>query len=693
MRKLYVLITFFIFAFSIQSLAGGNNGNSAFSQSMSTGSNAGSYANQRLGSKSALKSRILTPASSGGQVQMHSLNGQHPFSGSITKPSGKKILEILIHPDSTGDLNPVYVYENTGSGNQYNYSYAIPFPVSGVCANGVIGCDPGTWNHCKYYEWVTNSSGDVQLTERPSTDFGGCYCINNSCGYNLATNNLSIVLKDIGGGAVGAVMKSGNYKMTVSGVDVNSADIVYYGQMIKNSSVPQPSSYSSNQQSQYEWQSGSSNPSAYYSATNGGYLFSASGSTENSEKSNPNSMYNLIETSNVTKKNPVEQKTCYIRRVVNVVKHQNNYFSPEGDSTCPEKFDTSICSKIVQCYSDSKGYHCLCELQSSSGQLCTVANLSENVCGKIYVNFYVCDDPCVNIKLGSKYILQNAGGCYISGGANPYEKNLTLVTNGLEDLYVHLINEGGCGCPPGHPSWSKIYIPIYRKTWDTVDTYIDDQCQTYENNPSCTLKDEWVDGVRTWNNYASTGLTPVGQVCKTFYGWTAHTFCYNWWTKERIYVCKTEGYNFDKAKQRATTIVNSTANTNVMSGQTLGNVNYQDYRSDNGSWGYHNGSLTIPLTGNKNGCMFVCKVKVPVQDTQAYSNTNTSQYRSIQSYAFDYRKCADNNGTYTCPYNPSKGETVVTNCQCIDEFAEAATIMNTLENAGKDIICSSGVRH
>ena len=666
-------------------LAGGS-----FSQGLSAGSSAGEYANQRLGSKSALKSNILTPASSGGTIQMHSLNGQNPFNGSISNPKGKRILEILIHPTSTGDLSPVYVYENTGSGNQYNYSYTVPFEVSGICANGLISCDPGTWKNCKYYKWVADSSGRVSLEERPSTDFGGCYCINNSCGYDLATNNLSIVLKDIGGGAIGAVMQSGNYKMTVTGVDVNSVDIVYYGQIIRDNSTPQPSNYPSTEQAQYEWQTGSTNPSSYYSRTNGGYLFAAAGSVENSEKSNPDSMYNLIATSGAAEKNPVEQKTCYIKREINITKHQNDYFSAEGDDTCPEKFDTSICSKIDQCYTDGQGNeHCLCDLKATGGGVYGCGqSYSYEFCGKFTTGGSIPDDACVRLKVDGNTVWA-AGPCDTTGGTDYWSGKKTASTTGVQSVWAAYANEGACN---GSPS-SYFYVYIYRKAWDTVNNEIIDQCQQYENDSNCQLKDEWVDGVRTWKDYASTGLVPVGQVCKTFYGWTSHTFCYNWWTKERIYTCKTSGYNFDKAKQRVTTIVNSTANANVMSTSTLGEVNYQDYRESNGSWGYHNSSLTIPLSGSKNGCMFVCKVKVPVQDTQAYSNTNTSQYRSIQSYAFDYRKCTDNDGTYTCPYDPSKGETVVTNCQCIDEFAEAAAIMQTLENAGKDIICSSGVKH
>ena len=656
-----------------------------FSQGLASGQSSGQYANQRLGSKSALKSRILTPASSGGQVQMHSLNGQHPFSGSVSKPSGKAILEILIHPTSTGDLTPVYIYENTGSGNKYNYSYTVPFAVSGICANGLIRCNTGTWNNCKYYKWVTNSSGGVYLTQRPSTDFGGCYCINNSCGNNLAVNNASTVLKDIGGGAIGAIMQSGNYKMTVSGVDVNSVDIIYYGQIEKSSDTPKPTDYPSNQQSQYEWQSGSSNPSAYYSKTNGGYLFAAAGSTENSEKSNPNSLYNLIETSNPTKKNPVKQKTCYIRREIDVTKHRNDFYYGDNDTSCDGvRFDTSICKSVDGCYTDSQGsIHCVCTLSKTGGGCGETYNYT--FCGKFTTHYHTPDDTYALIKIGSSTVLyKNAG---TTGGTDPTSGTYTYSTNGSQKVLIKYYNLGGCNGTPS--SYLKVFI--YRKAWDTVSNEIDNQCKTYENDSNCTLKDEWVDGIRTWNNYASTGLAPVGQVCKTFNGWTPHTFCYSWWTKERVYVCKTNGYNFDKAKQRASTIINSTADTDVMSGSNL-NVNYRDYRKTKGSWGYHNGSLSIPLNGRKNGCINVCKVKVPVDDTQAYANTNTSQYRKIQSSVFDYRKCTGNNGT-TCPVDANKGETVVTSCQCIDEFAEAATIMQTLENAGKDIICSSGVKH
>ena len=38
----------------------------------------------------------------------------------------------------------------------------------------------------------------------------------------------------------------------------------------------------------------------------------------------------------------------------------------------------------------------------------------------------------------------------------------------------------------------------------------------------------------------------------------------------------------------------------------------------------------------------------------------------------------------------ASGEEIVIDCQCINEFAEAATVIQTLRLAGKDNICSSG---
>lgn len=54
-------------------------------------------------------------------------------------------------------------------------------------------------------------------------------------------------------------------------------------------------------------------------------------------------------------------------------------------------------------------------------------------------------------------------------------------------------------------------------------------------------------------------------------------------------------------------------------------------------------------------------------------------------YNYFYHECSSDN---KC--SSDEGEEVVKACQCINEFAEAAAIMQTMRQAGQDMICSSG---
>ena len=86
-------------------------------------------------------------------------------------------------------------------------------------------------------------------------------------------------------------------------------------------------------------------------------------------------------------------------------------------------------------------------------------------------------------------------------------------------------------------------------------------------------------------------------------------------------------------------------------------------------------------------CEQACKTRRPKQNTQAsLSGTDNMYQNNTLSYDFLYYQC--NNGV--CP--AGAGETILKNCQCIDDFAESVSIMSALAAAGKDIICSSGIK-
>jgi hypothetical protein len=69
---------------------------------------------------------------------------------------------------------------------------------------------------------------NLKLAEVDLTSLAACYCINASCGSNLAWTNLATVLKDIGGGVVGA-LTTADPRIAVAQVAVDGPVIRYTG--------------------------------------------------------------------------------------------------------------------------------------------------------------------------------------------------------------------------------------------------------------------------------------------------------------------------------------------------------------------------------------------------------------------------------------------------------------------------------
>ena len=152
-----------------------------------------------LAVKDAVNSTISLPMTNSA-YQMQTVNGATSFPATLNAPSSAKFLEVLIQPSGTGDLQKVIVSQDLNTDGSIDNVHTVPALVSGVCANGFISCNAGSWSNCKYYTWA--AAVDGRVTEAPATinDLGGCYCINSSCGSNLVWVNSALVLKDIGGG-------------------------------------------------------------------------------------------------------------------------------------------------------------------------------------------------------------------------------------------------------------------------------------------------------------------------------------------------------------------------------------------------------------------------------------------------------------------------------------------------------------
>jgi hypothetical protein len=199
-------------------------------------------------------------------------------------------------------------------------------------------------------------------------------------------------------------------------------------------------------------------------------------------------------------------------------------------------------------------------------------------------------------------------------------------------------------------------------------------------------------------NYHSTGLAPVSSCYTETSPHTGQlwTFCADgsrityqspaisgiletgsdvWWNIHRTYTCESNNeFDFSDARQRAEHIQDS-LNTGS------GTIAYQDLNPLTGTTANYAGPL--PPADNLSQCESSCQVKIPIQDTQASVSGTTDDYRTTtSSYELVIRKCENN----ICPIG--QGEILVRNCGCTNYFNEAASTLQVMEDASKDIICS-----
>lgn len=123
----------------------------------------------------------------------------------------------------------------------FDNSYLIS-GVSGIGANGVIKCNPNSWNNCKYYKYSYNG-GNLSLDEIQRKDLGGAVCVNSSCG-SPSQSNRKDLLENIG--SVISILVARSYtNYSISRYENTSERIIYYAQSLKECSNFKDDKYSS----------------------------------------------------------------------------------------------------------------------------------------------------------------------------------------------------------------------------------------------------------------------------------------------------------------------------------------------------------------------------------------------------------------------------------------------------------------
>lgn len=705
-----------------------------FQQAQQAGSSAGQQFQSKYGSKEGISKYFSAPVTSS-SAKMEPLLGEYwycpnlgrsymsqgecqaqcpggcekGFSAQLTAPSSSAFLEVFISPSGTGDIQYLAVRQDTNFDGSFDYAWTASVPISGICANGFISCQPGTWKNCRYFLWAVSDRLRITTKEITAVSAGlsACYCINTSCGGGsyLFWNNAAVILEHLGGGIVSALQGADPHlAVTAVKTDPMQLTISYFGQKTQgvasqgSSGVPF---------------SGTPRPEVYYQDP---VLLQGAAETELwSQGRDPSSMWNLVVSSPASRTRPYETRTCTVRRDVSLQQQ------------------TRVIGLDAYFYVGAyhKGDPEYCFTASRGGQCLYCVPMGDEV------EYWECENIARSRVRDVVMLLYYGSGCVpytdpFTGKSGCWTPSAQPAVFGPVEIVEPAVHAPPICC---HCCDAEVKYNL-RALWH-VDAYFEpvsncvgvakrdglilcadekpklqktDTCTTL-NTAGCRLKDEQVcdrNGkcIYTVKDFSRTGLTLLPQ-CANFPSdlsggvWTVCTdgrsMTYGstmglggvlesgtdvWWEMRRTYYCELgQVYDLSQASQRLSSI----QETASLSGSQLV---YRDYLPASGR--YEWGQATVPDFGSLPECEMVCRVQVPKPETDVGASGHSGEYLvSTTSYRFEFRVCSLQGSNYVCPFDPQKGEKVDAPCGCLNSFNEAASLMTVLSQAAKDIICST----
>lgn len=636
------------------------------------GQDSAAQSMSNYGNIQGLSGNVFKPLQ--GQVDMTTIDGSQTFNGQVSCSQAAEFLKVDMTRGATGDISGLNVEWDTDlDGTMESTTDLASFTeygvISGVCTDGLISCPPGTWNNCRAYK-VSYSSGIYVLNISPVTDLGGCYCINDFC----ATANLTS--NDIASTAAGAVFNAFqdvNRSFSLSEITRSSGTVSYFGQ--------EPTSCFG------------SNIGTLTGLFDTSMLIETEAQNEAMlQQADPQSMYSQVNNAYANQIDPQQTYTCTITRAVNQdILDVYDIIEPVSSS--------STLAIVNPC-----GQFCIDVIigNPADNWLCGSCDLWEGgydffihqpdkISSATLLDVYF--DDHMQIWIGDLTNVSTTGYCGSSPEcvwAGPHDAFPPETPDGCcehSTNYHQLPNldltgyfqqagplqtkvrVGYSGCGEGYA-----HIRLTVTDWCGWTETVQDNCQVYDADPDCQIKNETIDGIPAIRNFNTTGQSntpsPV-TVCN-------QNIMRDWWQKERTYMCQVnESFDFTDVKQRLATIHQTTSRDN-------NTFTYGDYYKNQGVWtNYASGTHTMQSAPATNACIEVCRVKKNASDTHASSTGNTATYNlSTDRFEYLYKNC-DNS---MCDVGP--GETLVDPCSCSTNFNEAFTAMQLLRLAGEDVECA-----
>ncbi|HDL6967782.1 TPA: conjugal transfer protein TraN [Yersinia enterocolitica] len=619
----------------------------------------------KTNSAATINNSLLSPMN--GQGQMSTFDGKQSFDGKAVCKGTSEFMKMLVQPGAGGDVTILNVMQDTNMDGKLDITMAPNWDVSAVCSNGFMTCtDPNNTTTCTSWAWTADSKSYQLGRKRVAlTDLGGCYCINNKCGSNLAWTNMGQILRNLGGGASQA-LAAVNPWYTLSDVKIDGVIASFVGGDAGSCNVGDSTGF---------FNSPDGSQLLTYQNNETKMKDDAANSTQNSDA------YKAIVNGSLNPNETSETRRCEVRRNVGI-----------DEPTLDEiiKFDGGE-GQVTQCGTDC--------LQLVLGRLGN--DYWQGSCSyyEVKSNFILKDpsriksatlinavfDDWMQVWVGDKVAWNGPYGNWTDAGPVPgacelvtswnvnpnmdfaqYMKNpdplqfkIRVEVSGAGEGYALLRVKTDMSCKLGAES-------------------ISNTCTAYENDSTCKLVEEEIDGIKSFIGGINTGLKPLSQTLKINGNFCSIEVKRDWFTKKRVYRCNTKNdYDTYKIIERK--------------GYIEDNVKPDHYKdkmfSENGKVTLGEGDLFWPKLPTVNECVNVCKTRKEktTPDMSVSGQVDKNKVPGQKVYNYYYHECGTDNKCVT-----DSDEDVVKACQCINEFAEAAAIMQTMRQAGQDMICSSG---
>ena len=606
----------------------------------------------RTSDSDALRQNYITPGLAGQPIT--TIDTSRRFNPRLSCQKSATLMEVLIQPSGTGDIGTVQIARDLDLDGTVDSRSTLPVPVSGICANGIISCAPGTWTQCRSFRWDTDAAHNLKLSASQMTELAGCYCINDSCGANLVWGNLPSVLGDLGGGMIGA-LTTADPRIGVAQAQIDGPMIRYVGAQTTACATDQAL------------------PQTAYRASPaplaGDAVAAAAG----------NHVFQLLSSSPTGLGKAQQLRHCTIERRMTVAKmslaeiidrtaggYKTVTNGGQVDFYVGSPVDDGIRGGACSLFDFRMTLHVGAADHISAARL---AELAGDDWAQLRVDGVLVasgETPWTGTGLPpGKCEMKRTFHAYPDIDLKP------LLTPGDHEIWFRL------GVADGGDGYARVHIDTDGGCGATEQLV--DGCTSLAADRQCHLDSEWVDGVQTFRNGINTGLTPLRQTRVLGTDACPVQVTRDFFLRDRTYACALDNDAMPEPDlSRGAYILDHSTET-LLADRT---------RQADGSYAGTSRPFGLPDRGAVPACEPICKTRKASMNTAAApAGVVGAQQNVPASYDSFYHACSSDN---VCPVGD--GEELVAACGCLDDFPEAVAMMQTVRLAGADLVCTGEVR-